>query len=128
MARHLSQPDLARDLLISRSALAAIEEDRTHPPPDVVCALEGLLGVEVDRDRFARRLADLPPWEDAAPHERVQRLRLEKKWTREHLAERAGIHRDTLRRVERGQITQPSTRDFVAGALGTTWDNICKRS
>ena len=51
--------------------------------------------------------------------EKLQELRLEKFWSRDELAEKAGIHRDHIGRLERGEggNSRPPTIRKLAEAL-----------
>jgi transcriptional regulator with XRE-family HTH domain len=52
--------------------------------------------------------------------EKLQKLRLEKFWSRDELAEKSGIHRDHIGRLERGEggSSRPPTVRRLAEALG----------
>jgi transcriptional regulator with XRE-family HTH domain len=52
--------------------------------------------------------------------ENLQRLRLEKFWSRDELSEKSGIHRDHIGRLERGEggNSRPPTVRRLAEALG----------
>jgi transcriptional regulator with XRE-family HTH domain len=52
--------------------------------------------------------------------EKLQKLRLERFWSRDELAEKSGIHRDHIGRLERGEggSSRPPTVRHLAEALG----------
>ena len=52
--------------------------------------------------------------------EKLQKLRLERFWSRDELAEKSGIHRDHIGRLERGEggSSRPPTVRRLAEALG----------
>ncbi len=52
--------------------------------------------------------------------EKLQNLRLERFWSRDELADKSGIHRDHIGRLERGEggNSRPPTVRHLAEALG----------
>ena len=58
----------------------------------------------------------------------VSRIRREHKFTQEDLAEKVGIHRVTLARIETGRVTPPSTVLInLAQVLGVSSDTLVLR-
>ena len=59
--------------------------------------------------------------------ERLARLRDERGWTQQELAERAKVRYETINRIENGKHTEPRVYVVVAlaKALGTTTDYLC---
>src|SRR5205085_1571135 len=59
--------------------------------------------------------------------ERLARIRQQRGWTQQELAERAGIRYETISRIENGVHKEPRVYVAVAlaKALGTTVDYLC---
>jgi transcriptional regulator with XRE-family HTH domain len=59
--------------------------------------------------------------------ERVRQLRLQRDWTQQELAAKAGVRYETILRIEKGTHTAPRVHVLVAlaKALGTTTDYLC---
>jgi transcriptional regulator with XRE-family HTH domain len=60
--------------------------------------------------------------------EKLQKLRLERFWSRAELAEKSGIHRDHIGRLERGEggSSHPPTVRHLAEALGVDPHELVK--
>lgn len=60
--------------------------------------------------------------------ERVQALRLRRRWSQSHLAKRAGLSADTVSRIERAQFHPTlDTMIKLAGAFGLPLEIMIKR-
>jgi transcriptional regulator with XRE-family HTH domain len=60
--------------------------------------------------------------------EKLQKLRLERFWSRDELSAKAGIHRDHIGRLERGEggKSRPPTVRKLAEALGVDPNELLK--
>ncbi len=60
--------------------------------------------------------------------EKLQKARLQRFWSRDELAEKAGIHRDHIGRIERGEAgnSRPPTVRRLAEALGVDPNELLK--
>ncbi len=69
--------------------------------------------------RVGKKALPASPWLRILA-DNIRRLRLEKRWTQQHLARKAGVSQKTVSRMEDGESnTRAENHAFVAIALGT---------
>ncbi len=106
--RGLTQEELANQVGLTGSALAAIERGKSNPRPEIAARLAAALDVGV---------LDFYPSlsENASP---LLRLRLQRGLSQQALADIADLSRSEISHLERGtHVPAPETRDRLATAL-----------